>query len=141
MTISEPQNTLVLDSRLTELRRVQPWIGALVNQVGISENTRYAIDLCLEEALANIILHGYRNEPGHPVIIRCWLSSDMLFCSVEDTAPPFSPVDAPSGPAINESLAPGGNGIRLLRRFADSLVYEKLNEGNRLTISFSIQPS
>ena len=142
MPIDEPQDLLVLDSQLAELSRAQSWAEALADRLGLSENTRYAIRLCIEEALANVVLHGYRNEPGHPVVIRYRLSSDTLSFAIEDKAPGFAPVDAPPStdrpePASLESLTPGGNGIQLLRHFAGSLLYERLAEGNRLTIGFS----
>ncbi len=146
MPTEEQPDLLVLDSRLAELSRAQSWSESLEDRLGLDENTRYAIRLCLEESLANVVLHGYRNEPGHPIVIRRWLSSDTLYFAVEDKAPPFTPVDAPplaatSEPGNIESLTPGGNGIRLLRQFAGSLAYENLPEGNRLTIGFSLQPS
>jgi anti-sigma regulatory factor (Ser/Thr protein kinase) len=145
MPIEELQDLLVLDSRLAELSRAQSWVEELVNRLGLNEKASYAIRLCLEEALANVVLHGYRNEPGHPVVIRYQLSSDMLSFAIEDKAPPFNPIDTSpsdtqSEPPSLESLVPGGNGIRLLRQFAESLVYERLADGNRLTIGFPIFP-
>ena len=146
MTIKELPDRLELDSQLGELSRAQSWAEELADRLGLSESTRYAIRLCLEEAFANIVLHGYQNEPGHSVVIRYRLSSDTLSFVVEDNAPGFAPVDAPSATesperASLELLTPGGNGIQLLRHFAGSLAYEKLTEGNRLTVSFSIPPA
>jgi anti-sigma regulatory factor (Ser/Thr protein kinase) len=133
----------VLESGLAEVSRAQSWAEIFVARLALSENTRYAVQLCLEEALANVILHGYLSESGHPIVIRRWLSPDMLFFAIEDKAPPFAPDDIPPPPQAPEhpsleSLTPGGNGIRLLRHFAGSIVYEQLSEGNRLTIGFSI---
>ena len=146
MPIEESQDMLALDSRLAELSRAQSWAQTLAERIGLSENTRYAIRLCLEEAIANVILHGYKNESGHPVVIRRWQSSEMLFFAIEDKASPFAPDEIPPQactpqPQSLESLTPGGNGIRLLRHFAGSLIYEQFPEGNRLTLGFSIQHS
>ena len=144
MPIEKSQDLLVLDSELAELSRAQSWAETTADRLGLHENTRYAIRLCMEEALVNVILHGYRSEPGHPIVLRRWQSSDMLFFAIEDKAPPFAPNDLPPSAvtpelASLESLTPGGNGIQLLRHFAGSVVYEKLSEGNRLTIGFSTQ--
>lgn len=146
MPNEEPQDQLVLDSRLDEVSRAQSWAEALVEQIGLSEKTRYAIRLCLEEALANVILHGYKSESGHCIVIRRRLATDMLFFEIEDKAPPFYPdnVLAATGAPFHRSLktiTPGGNGIQLLRHFAGSLVYEQFPRGNRLTVGFSRQPS
>ena len=141
MLLNKLQDRIELDSRLTELTRVQPWIEALAEQYGFSEDTRFAMHLCVEEALANIVMHGYRNEPGHPIVIRASVSERELFIVIEDKAPAFAPVEpAPQGDATTpvslESIEPGGNGIRLLYRSAGSLAYERFPDGNRLTIGF-----
>lgn len=139
----QARDFLTLDSKLTELSRAQSWAEALADRVGLSADTRYAISLCLEEALANVVLHGYHNEPGHPIVLRSCLSSGTLSFAIEDMAPPFPSEDTPPVPEAYkpgslESLTPGGQGIRLLRHFARSLVYERLPEGNRLTIGFLV---
>lgn len=142
MLLNRLQDRIELDSRLTELSRVQPWIDALADQYGVSDGTRYAMQLCAEEALANVVIHGYGNEPGHPIVIRSWVSADKLLFAIEDQAAPFAPVEPdPPGdaiPASLESIEPGGNGIRLLYRFAGSVAYESFADGNRLTIGFPI---
>ena len=143
MQMDEPQDHLDLDSRLAELSRVQRWVEALANRHGFAEPTRFAINLCLEEALANVILHGYRNEPGHPVSIHSWVSGGILYFTIEDKAPPFVPVNpglqkTSAQPASLESIEPGGNGIRLLYRFAGTVDYERRSDANRLTIGFPL---
>lgn len=146
IAIGEQQVPLVLDSRLAELSRAQSWAETLAGRLSLNEDIRYAIHLCLEEVLANVVLHGYQSESGHPIVIRSWRTPDALYFAIEDKAPPFSPTDTSrstgrSEPVSLESLTPGGNGIPLLRHFAGSLVYEQLIDGNRLTIGFSIQSS
>jgi anti-sigma regulatory factor (Ser/Thr protein kinase) len=143
MLLNKLQDRIELDSRLTELSRVQPWIEALADQYGFNGDTRFAMHLCVEEALANVVMHGYGNEPGHPIVIRSSVSGRSLFFVIEDQAPSFAPVEpAPPGDAKTavslESIQPGGNGIRLLHRFAGSLAYERCADGNRLTIGFPI---
>jgi serine/threonine-protein kinase RsbW len=145
LLMDEPQDRLELDSRLTDLSRVSPWIEAVANRFLLGEELRFALHLCIEEALANVVLHGYRNEPGHPIIVAFSLAGSALAFTVEDQAPPFAPPDIPladdpdrhSNPSL-ASLEPGGNGIRLLRHFAGSLAYERTAHGNRLTIGFPI---
>jgi serine/threonine-protein kinase RsbW len=139
-------DALLLDSRLSELSRAQLWAEELADQLDLSQRTRYAIRLCLEEALANIVLHGYKREAGHPIVIRRWQTADTLFFAVEDQAPHFAQDENPAPrdaqePASLESLTPGGNGIPLLRHFVGSLAYERLSDGNRLTMGFPIQSS
>jgi anti-sigma regulatory factor (Ser/Thr protein kinase) len=143
--MEEMQDQLELDSTLDEVSRGQAWVEDLAERQGLGEDTRFAIRLCMEEALANVILHGYRSEPGHPIVIQSSVSDDRLFFSIEDNAPPFTPDEPGSptdaNPVSLETVTPGGNGIRLLRHFAGSLSYERLPHGNRLTIGFPAHPT
>jgi serine/threonine-protein kinase RsbW len=140
-----PPSLLELDSQLTELMRAQTWIEELSSFYGLGDETRFAVQLCMEEALANVVLHGYRSEPGHPIVIRSWVSDGSLYFAIEDKAPSFAPsAPVPANDEVSanlESITPGGNGIRLLRRFAGSLVYESLTDGNRLTLGFAVPNS
>jgi serine/threonine-protein kinase RsbW len=141
--MDRPQDRLELDSRLTDLSRVSPWIEAIADRFGFGEERRFALHLCIEEALSNVVLHGYRNEPGHRIYVGSSSSGDRLLFTIEDHAPPFAPLeDVPSvndaAPASLESIEAGGNGVRLLRHFAGSLGYERTADGNRLTIGFPL---
>ena len=148
MPINEPEERLELDSRLTELSRVRLWVDSLAGRLGLSEGTRFAIHLCMEEAVANVVLHGYRSEPGHSIVIRSSVAGGALSFVIQDQAPPFAPVEPPAMQPASlesattlESIQPGGNGIRLLYRFAGSLGYEQLADGNRLTLGFPVEPN
>jgi anti-sigma regulatory factor (Ser/Thr protein kinase) len=135
---------LDLPSRMSELKRVAPWIEALASRHGIPESTQFAMNLCLEEVLSNIIRHGYAGQPGHSIGVRFTAPRDNYFVLVvEDQAPPFNPVAAPELPPISahEDASVGGQGIRLLRRFADALEYQATLSGNRLSIGFATASS
>lgn len=141
--MNEFEDRLELDSSLAELSRAWPWAEAVADQHGLSDETRYAVQLCLEEALANVVLHGYGNEPGHPILIRSSITDGWLFIAIEDEAAPFAAVEAKSSsegpkPASLESMQPGGNGIKLMRRFAGSMNYEPLPRGNRFVLGFPL---
>jgi len=139
--LDTPSSLLELDSQLTELTRAQAWVEELSDFYGLGDETRFAVQLCMEEALANVVLHGYRSESGHPILIRSWALDGTLYFAVEDKAQPFVPGSVPTNGVVSanlESIAPGGNGIRLMHRFAGSLAYEALADGNRLTLGFAV---
>ena len=137
-------DSLVLRSRLTDLALVFPWVDSLSAERAIPENLQYAINLCLEESLSNVIRHGRDQESDDPIVVRCReVAGGELFFTLEDTTPHFSPLDLPLKPEGDtpqslDDLTPGGLGISLIRRFSDSLDYEPLPDGNRLTIGFSL---
>jgi len=139
-TRKSPEPRLTLESRLNDLEWVWPWVESIVRAYSISGDTEFAINLCLEEALSNVIRHGYRGEPGHPITVDFTAAESSVQFVIEDQAPPFDPLafsPAPK-PANIEELKPGGRGIVLLRKFASHLAYERLPNGNRLTIAFAL---
>jgi anti-sigma regulatory factor (Ser/Thr protein kinase) len=141
IAMEEAQDQLELDSRLSEQGRVWQWVEAIADRRQLSPETRFAVHLCLEEALANTVIHGYRSQAGNPIRLNVIAKVGQLIFEVEDRADPFVPptesASDPSGPAPDlETLVPGGNGIRLMRQFASAVVYEPLPCGNRLTLVF-----
>lgn len=138
------EERLELRSRLSEMTRLSEWLEGLASRNAIPLDAQFAIRLCLEEALSNVIRHGYRGEPNHPLRVGFSTPREGEFVfDVEDEAPVFDPLGAPELPPLNphEEVRVGGQGIRLLRRFADSLEYEKTPAGNRLRMFFSVARS
>jgi anti-sigma regulatory factor (Ser/Thr protein kinase) len=140
---------LTLKSQLEDLSLVWPWVDTLARVHAIPDDTHFAIHLCLEEVLSNIIRHGYRGDPNQTITIRFIPDgTNELTFIIEDNAPPFSPIQpadpreasAPARELTLDELEPGGQGLRLLRRFAGTLAYEQLAGGNRLTITFPLTP-
>jgi serine/threonine-protein kinase RsbW len=130
---------LILRSQISQLELVPPWIETLAVERPIPKNTQYAMNLCLEEILSNIIRHGYRGNPDHTIVVRYLPAEKSSVLIVEDEAPHFNPLTIEERP-VEETLdgtRVGGLGIRLLRGFATALEYEPKPVGNRLTISFA----
>jgi anti-sigma regulatory factor (Ser/Thr protein kinase) len=138
---------LKLGSRLADLALVPGWVESLAAEHGLPSELGFAVNLCLEEALSNVIRHGYRGEPDHAIAIHCSIrrpaaGAGELAFAIEDQAPHFNPLEAEQAaeapiPLTLDDVTPGGQGIRLLRKFAGSLAYEPLPDGNRLILGFS----
>jgi serine/threonine-protein kinase RsbW len=129
-----------LKSQISELAQIPPWIERLASQFSIPESTQFAMNLCLEEVVSNIVLHGYAGKPDCPIHIQFTRPREGYFVFVvEDEAPPFNTADSPPLPPINplDDSHIGGQGIRLLRQFADALEYQATPNGNRLSVGFS----
>ena len=131
---------IVLGSQLSEMERLPAWVESLVATHGIAESVAFAISLCLEEVVSNVIRHGYANKEGQFLTVDCSSPRPGSFLfTVEDDAPPFNPLEITPPPAIGQQDEGqiGGQGIRLLRGFSDLLEYEAKPGGNRLRIGFS----
>ena len=52
-------NRIVLRRALSEIARIPAWVEKLVIHPPPNESVQFAINLCLEEAISNVIRHGY----------------------------------------------------------------------------------
>jgi serine/threonine-protein kinase RsbW len=130
---------LVIDSQLSEMSRLAGWVEAVGGRYGISERARFAMNLCLEEAVSNSIRHGYEGRAGREVRVNFSEARAGFFVvEVEDDAPHFDPLHLPLLPKVDDQSPDrlGGQGIRLMSGFSDLLEYEPTETGNRLRIGF-----
>jgi anti-sigma regulatory factor (Ser/Thr protein kinase) len=136
----KPVDQVVLGGTLSEMGRLTAWIDSLSAAYGFSATLKFSISLCLEEAVSNVIRHGYTNSEAQRVTVTCDASrpSHPIF-TVDDNATPFNPLELPELPRLDEqdSIEIGGQGIRLLRGFATTLEYEPRPAGNRLRIGIA----
>ena len=133
------EEKLTLRSELGELALVPPWIERLAAEYGLSGETQFAMNLCLEEVLSNIIRHGYGSEPDRSIVVRYSAAEDKSSTLiVDDEAPHFNPLTAEQSPLEDtlQGTRIGGLGIRLLRSFASCINYEPTPAGNRLRMVF-----
>lgn len=118
-------------------------VRELVNQVaratGFSDMQASQIALATDEALANVMKHGYGGAHDRPI----WLSVRMLEANaegpgillrIEDEARQVEPEQIKSRDL--EEIRPGGLGVHIIRQIMDQVVYEKrAASGMRLTMT------
>jgi anti-sigma regulatory factor (Ser/Thr protein kinase) len=141
---ASPEPRLTIQGQLDDLALVRPWVEALAAEYSVPAETRFAIELCLEEALSNVIRHGYSGQSSQSITIECAPSgAEELVFTIDDQAPPFDPFTpgreaSEPHPATLAELEPGGQGIRLMRKFASRVAWEQRPNGNRLTLGFNL---
>ena len=137
-SVNDPHDAhLVLKRELGELGRLGAWVHTIEKQIGLVPDVAFALELCLEEAVANIIMYGdaasgdirvtvQRSEPG--VVVR-----------IEDNGWQFDPTAAPTPvrPQSLEDASAGNLGIHLIRRFSTGMRYERNSGLNTLTLTFA----
>jgi anti-sigma regulatory factor (Ser/Thr protein kinase) len=131
-------NCLELRSDLAELKQLAGWIKARARQE-LSADTSFGVQLCLEEAVANIIMYGGgARDDLLDITIEVERNGGTLVARIEDTGREFDPTQVPP-PSLASSLEEakvGGLGIHLMRSFASGMHYERRDGRNRLTLEF-----
>src|SRR4029453_7405352 len=52
--------------------------------------------LAVEELLTNVVTHAYGGQPGHRIVVGLELPPGDIRIRLEDTGPPFNPLEAPA---------------------------------------------
>ncbi len=113
------------------------WLDDILRPLDLSEDQSYALRLCAEELLANVVLH---NRDRAPLNVRLTLEAkpDRLALTIEDNGAFFDIVNAPAKQVDQpiDRVQPGGLGVGLVKRFASALKYERTEDGNRVVLEF-----
>lgn len=123
-------------AQLEELPRLAAWVEGL--PLGLDAKRLYAVQLCLEEVVANLALHA-RPGSGPHVTVTVAIEAAPLRVIVEDDAIPFDSIARPVAPPLTqlETAEIGGLGLTLLRGFSATQDYARIGGRNRLTLGFA----
>lgn len=119
---------------------MQAWLAQIGERFELGAATIYALELCCEEAVSNVIRYGLdpTKSPGKTIELKIWRSADLLHFSLVDHGIAFDP-SVPPGVAMPDSLEDakiGGLGIHLLHKFSHAMRYERREDKNHLTLDF-----
>ena len=125
---------LALTADLDALSGIREFVTDAMIALGTDPDVHDEIRLAVDEAVTNILTHGYKG-PG-PVELDIAADGDDLVVVIADEAPLFDPTQStdvdltPPG----ERQAPGGYGLFLIRQAMDDVLYRKSSRGNELRL-------
>ena len=134
-----PTSDLALRPEGVEVRRASAWLALHGEFHQIPQQQVGRLDLCLNEALANILEHGNAGGADQKIALRfeCIHIGDtkQAAITVSDQGPPFDVVSAhlPVQPATLAQAQPGGLGLLIIRNCSDTLSYRRSGNHNELT--------
>jgi serine/threonine-protein kinase RsbW len=106
-------------------------ISQTLTRLKVPEQKRFEVELAVQEALANAVVHGCGNDPSKQV--RCQLKSDpndRIVIIVTDPGPGFRS-DLIADPKQGENLyADHGRGVYLIRQLMDEVHFHR--SGNEI---------
>jgi anti-sigma regulatory factor (Ser/Thr protein kinase) len=130
----------VLPATLAAVSGLPDWVATWAVALELSPDLVYRLELCTEEAVSNVVRHGLADMPNSTVTLSLTAEPALVRLQIEDAGKPFDPTAAPLSPSVAGPLADapvGGQGIRLIRRFASHIAYERRGDLNRLTLEFA----
>src|SRR5262245_30625829 len=135
--ISPNARRLLLHGDLAELERLVVWIEGWAMR-DLSASLSFAVQVCLEEAVANIIMYSTTTDDRLEIVVEVERGDQTLIARIEDNGSAFDPTQVlrPPVPASLAEAKVGNFGIHLMRSFASGMHYERRDSRNRLTMRF-----
>jgi len=143
---SLPQNAWhrAFSGASSDITAAASWIESVASELGLSDPQAFAMQVCIEELMSNIVRHGDASSTSWPrdarnslcISITVKALDDRITMTVEDNASPFNVVQAPAK-VIDQALEkvqPGGLGIHLIKSFASNLQYSRTDTGNQVVV-------
>lgn len=127
---------LVIDSRLSEIRRATQLVDEFKSRHGLSDEDANAVHVVIDEILSNCIRHGLAGAASHAIALTLELSEGEIRVEVEDGGVAYDPTQAPA-PALEGTLddrTAGGLGVAFVRALTDSIEYQRIDGRNRLLL-------
>lgn len=136
-TSTTPRRSLrVAAAELTDLSGIRAFLEAAATDLGADGPAIRDLVIAANDAVANIIRHGYRGNPG-PIEVVVEREPDSIVVRLRDNAPAFDPTTYPE-PDLTvplEQRRAGGLGIHLTRTSVDEVSHLPLHQtGNELTL-------
>jgi serine/threonine-protein kinase RsbW len=130
------QSTLRVQADVKELATIRDFIEIQANALHVDHDAVYDLVLAANEIATNIVVHGYRGQPG-TIEIDIRAEGDAVEIVMRDRTPLFDPTLAPT-PDISlplEKRPRGGMGIHLTRRLTDAIRHGFTPDGgNEVTL-------
>jgi len=134
--IMRPMMRLVIDSRLSEIRRASELVDEFKARHGLADDDANAIHIVLDEVLSNSIRHGLGGAESHAIAVMLDLSDGEITIEVEDDGVAYDPTQAPA-PVLAGTLeerTEGGLGMTFVRGLTNAIEYQRIDGRNRLVL-------
>jgi serine/threonine-protein kinase RsbW len=130
--------SLLSDPRL--LCVVRATMREMATSVGFSEGEVRSMVLAVDEALANVMRHGYLGKSDRPIGISFYIgpvdtgegARDALEIRIVDQGVPVEP-ERMRGRALDD-IRPGGLGLHFIREIMDSVTFKHIEGRNQLRL-------
>jgi len=121
---------------VAQLAAIRAFIEQQAQALGVDTSAIYDLILAVNEVATNIVVHGYRSQPG-VIEIDLRRRGEAIEIRLRDQAPLFDPTGVPT-PDLTLPLHKrplGGMGIHVTRQIMDAIRYRVSPEGgNELTL-------
>jgi serine/threonine-protein kinase RsbW len=129
LILTEELTELVLPSRIEAIERAASAAAEFVLRSGLGEDTAYAVDMAVREAVTNAVLHGNRQDEAKRVEVSFKSFPGTIEITVRDQGAGFNTDNIPDPTDPQNLLKTSGRGILFMRNFMDEVEWARHPEG------------
>lgn len=122
-----------ISSDYEEVVKVNDAVNDFLIKQGIEELIRNAFDICLTEALNNVIKHAYKEEKGKSIQVKVIKDENLVEVNIIDEGLPRTNLEIKKldyNPNDLDSLPESGMGLFIIQQLMDELDYFSINGKN-----------
>jgi len=126
----DPEPILHIAAELKNLSLIRRFIQETAAALGADRAVIADMILATDEAVTNVIVHGYQDRPGM-IEIELQRNGDAIVIYLRDESLPFDPTSVPP-PDVTQPLEErplGGMGIHLIRQLMDDVSHHITPQG------------
>jgi serine/threonine-protein kinase RsbW len=134
LVIMDQSSEISIGSDIAEIPEISARLETAMRLHGFSDEDILDTQLAVEEAITNVIVHGY-NGPGEIITVSIQASPNRVEIQITDSAPRFDPLSLPE-PDLDSDVEDrqiGGLGVYLIRQVMDEISY-RYEKGNNILV-------
>lgn len=130
------RRTLTLHNDIAEVPVMAEFVDAVCEEVKLDASAVMQVNLAIEEAVVNVMNYAYPSGTQGEITLLAEADTSQLKFILTDSGKPFDPTThAEVDTTLSaEKRGIGGLGIHLMRRYMDSINYERIGDQNVLTL-------
>ena len=130
------EKVLILRNEIEEISKLPLFIEELGDELGLSPELIFNLNLVLEEAVSNVVLYAYPKEEHEIITLTAKKIENQLIFILTDAGKEFDPTQIPDADITlsAEERSIGGLGIFLIRQIMNTIEYQRIDGKNVLTL-------
>ena len=132
----ELNQSITLPNDIAAVPQLTSFVDNVCSRLNIDGSTVMQMNLALEEAVVNVMNYAYPSGTQGEITLLAEADTRQLKFILTDSGKPFDPTThAEVDTTLSaEKRGIGGLGIHLMRRYMDSINYERIGDQNVLTL-------
>jgi serine/threonine-protein kinase RsbW len=128
---------VLLDCRVPARLEAIETLADAVNEVLPDRDLAFSVNVCLEELITNVIVHGLKGAADRFMQVQLIISDDWLEILLRDDAPRFDPFMQAPEPNLDLNVNDrpiGGLGVHMVKKLMDEVHADYDGTGNVIVL-------